>query len=111
MPTAAFAIASIDSTLPRRLLGVTPQPGMRREIHNAGVVLFEGTQTRRGTPINEHRFLVEFGSANAAAALANWLWNCLHGHATTLRVGDDDVPIQNAAIKRALLAAAQDAPK
>jgi hypothetical protein len=57
--------------------------------------------------VNEHRFVVEFATANAAAVVANWLWNTLHGHAASLRVGTDDVPIQNGAIKRALLAAAE----
>jgi hypothetical protein len=107
MPSAAFAIASIDTALPQRLLGLAAQPGMRCEIHGAGLVLFAGTSAEPGNPLNEHRFVVEFGSANAAAVLANWLWSSLHGHVATLRVGDDDVPIQNGAIKQALLAAAK----
>jgi hypothetical protein len=107
MPTAACSIASIDATIPQRLFGRAVRPGSRREVHNAGILLFEGTSRSNhgGAPVVEHRFFVEFGSENGAAVVANWLWNCLHGHATALKVGDDEVPIQNGAIKRALIAA------
>ena len=108
MPFAAISIASIDRTIPRRLMGAGAQPGASREIHNAGLLLFQGTSAGVVGALNQHRFLVEFGTENAAAAVANWLWSSLHGRATTLSIGDVDVPIQNGAIKRALIAAAQE---
>lgn len=106
MPHAAISIASIDQTIPRRLMGSGARPGASREIHNAGLLLFKGSSADHG--LSEHRFLVEFGTENAAGALANWLWSTLHGRVTTLSIGEEDVPIQNGAIKRALIAAAQD---
>ena len=106
MPAAPLSIATIDSTVPVRLMGVQPHPGLTREIHNAGVLLFQG-EASHGSALNRYHFLVEFGTENAAGAIANWLWTELHGHASTLKIGDEDVPLQNSAIKRALLAAAQ----
>jgi hypothetical protein len=108
MPNAAISIATIDSSILRRLIGAGPTPGVSREIHNAGVLRFEGSSPSGDGPLDHHRFVVEFGTENAAAALANWLWSTLHGHASTLRIGDDEVPIQNGAIKRALIAASLD---
>jgi hypothetical protein len=107
MPYTPISIASVDLAIPQKLMGTTPRPGTSREIHNAGMLLFEGTSSGRGNSISRHHFLVEFGTENAAAALANWLWSTLHGHTTTLMIGDQDVPIQNGAIKRALIAGAR----
>ena len=105
MPAAPLSIATIDDTVPTRLMGAHPHPGSTREIHNAGVLLYQG-ESSRGSALNRYRFIVEFGSENGAGALANWLWSALHSHTSTLKIGDDDVPVQHAAIKRALLAAA-----
>jgi hypothetical protein len=105
MPAAPLSIATIDQTVPFRLMGAHPRPGSTREIHNAGVLLYQG-ESSRGSALNRYRFVVEFGSDNAAGAMANWLWTELHGHASALKIGEDDVPVQHAAIKRALLAAA-----
>jgi hypothetical protein len=103
MPTADFSISSVDPTLPRRLLGVEPQPAIAREIHNAGVVRFRGSQHTSPSGRQRHAFSVEFSTENGAGALANWMWTALHGRVSTLEIGGDDVPIQNGAIKRALL--------
>jgi hypothetical protein len=108
MPYTPMSIASIDMAIPQKLMGTRPRPGTSREIHNAGILLFEGTSPSKGNSISHHHFLVEFGTENAAAALANWLWSTLHGHTTTLKIGDQDVPIQNGAIKRALIAGARE---
>jgi len=103
MPTAEFSISSIDPALPRRLLGVDPRPASAREIHNAGVVLYRGSDQTSPSGRQRHTFSVEFGSENAAGVLANWIWTALHGHVSTLEIGGDAVPVQNALIKRALL--------
>jgi hypothetical protein len=105
MPATPMSIATIDDTVPIRLMGVHPRPGSTREIHNAGVLLYQG-ETSRGSAINRYRFIVEFDSENGAGAVANWLWSALHGHTSTLKIGEDDVPVQHSAIKRALLSAA-----
>jgi hypothetical protein len=111
MPNAAISIATIDASIVRRLVGVGAKPGVSREIHNAGIVRFEGSSSAHDGPLDNYRFIVEFGTENAAAALANWLWSTLHGHASSLTIGTDEVPIQNGAIKRALIAAALDHPR
>jgi len=103
MPTVEFSIASIDPTLPRRLLGVEPRPATAREIHNAGVVLYRGSQQASPSGRQRHAFSLEFGTENAAGILANWMWTALHGHVSTLEIGGDAVPVHNAEIKRALL--------
>src|SRR3954451_1642001 len=103
MPTAEVSICSIDPALPRRLLGVDPRPASAREIHNAGVVLYRGSDQTSPSGRQRHTFSVEFGSENAAGVLANWIWTALHGHVSTLEIGGDAVPVQNSQIKRALL--------
>jgi|SRR6476661_7420745 len=103
MPTAEFSISSIDPTLPRRLLGVAPLPSTAREVHNAGIVLYRGSEESSPSGRQRHTFSVEFGSENAAGVLANWIWTALHGHVSTLEIGGDAVPVQNARIKQALL--------
>jgi hypothetical protein len=103
MPVTNFAITSIDPGLPRRLLGVNAEPETAREIHNAGVVLYRGASNVSVSGRMRHAFTVEFGSENAAGAVANWMWTALHGHVSTLDIGGEDVPVQNGAIKRALL--------
>jgi len=104
MPIAEFSISSVDPTLPRRLLGVEPQTATAREIHNAGVVLYRGSQQTNQSGRRRHTFTVEFATENSAAVLANWMWTALHAHVTTLEFGSDEVPVHNALIKRALLA-------
>jgi hypothetical protein len=103
MPSADFAIVSVDPALPRRLLGVTPRPELAREIHSAGVVLYHGATEADTAGRMRHRFTLEFGSPNAAGVIANWMWSTLHGHVAALEIGGEDVPLQNAAIKRAIL--------
>lgn len=108
MPSAEFAITTIDRSLPRRLLGVDPQTATARQIHNAGVVVYHGASEPDAAGRQRHAFILEFGSPNAAGVVANWMWSSLHGHVARLEIGGEDVPIQNAAIKRALLIHAAD---
>jgi hypothetical protein len=99
-------VESLDPELPMRLMATsTLAPGLRRRIHNGGVLVYEGT-TRRA---NAHRpgvydFVAQFGSRNAAGLFANWLWNELHGVGALLLVDGLEVPMENAAIKEAMLA-------
>jgi hypothetical protein len=81
-------------------------PGVRRYIHNGGVIIYQGADEpgANGTPV-AYEFLVHFGSANAAAIMANRLWNDLHGQGVLLEIDGRDTTIQNAAIKDALLSA------
>jgi hypothetical protein len=103
MPTAEFSITSADPSLPRRLLGAEPQPETAREIHNAGMVLYHGSERTTASGRHRHDFSVEFGTENSAGVVANWMWTALHGHVSSLEIGGDEVPVQNGAIKRALL--------
>jgi hypothetical protein len=107
MPHAGISIVTIDPTIVRRLMGGGARPGSSRTTVNAGLLLFEGSSTARDGP-PAHHFLVEFGTENTAAAIANWLWSMLRGHVTSLNVGDEPVEIHHGAIKRALIAAAQE---
>jgi hypothetical protein len=108
MPSAEFSLTSLDPTLPKRLLGVTPGPSTARHIHNAGVVVYRGSTAVGSAGRHRHGFTVEFGTDNGAGVVANWLWSSLHAHVSTLEIGGHDVPVQNAAIKRALLIHAAD---
>lgn len=108
MPSAEFAVTTIDPSLPRRLLGVAPRAAIARQIHHAGVVVYRGASEPDSVGRQRHAFVLEFGSANAAGLAANWMWSALHGHVARLEIGGEDVPLQNAAIKRALLVHADD---
>jgi hypothetical protein len=103
MPSADVAITTLDPALPRRILGVEPRPDLARVIHNAGVVLYHGATDTDTPGRRRYRFTLEFGSPNSAGVIANWIWSSLHGRGAALEIGGEDVPLQNAAIKRALL--------
>jgi hypothetical protein len=102
MPTAEFSIRTLDRSVPRRLLGVEPRPATVRQIHHAGVLLYRGAETD-DNGVQRHAFVLEFATQNEAGVIANWMWSTLHGRVSSLEIGDEDVPVQNAAIKRALL--------
>jgi hypothetical protein len=102
MPTAEFSVTTLDPSVPRRLLGVEPRPATARQIHNAGVLVYRGSDTDT-TGVQRHGFVLEFTTPNEAGVVANWMWSTLHGHVSSLEIGGEDVPVQNAAIKRALL--------
>jgi hypothetical protein len=106
MPSTEFSITSVDPSLPKRLLGVEPAPATARQIHNAGIVLYRGSASTDSPVRHRHLFTVEFGTENAAGMLANWMWSALNGHVASLEIGGEPVPVQNAAIKRALLTSA-----
>jgi hypothetical protein len=100
-------LVTVDPSVPFQLMATrTLVPGLRRHIHNGGVILYRGrtNPTAKGEP-GIYEFAVQFGSENAAAILANRLWNDLHGLGATLEIEGEAVPVQNGAIKDALLAA------
>jgi hypothetical protein len=107
MPAVDFEVATADDALIARLAG--PQgavPGAMHAVTSGALLVYEGpsAESAEGTPA--HVFSVEFGTPNVAAAAANWLWSQLQGHVASVRVADQEVPVQHAAIKAALLDAA-----
>jgi hypothetical protein len=79
-------LETLDPALPRRLmLASTLVVGRVRRIPGGGVIVYDGVSGEEGRP-SRHAFLVQFGSANAAAVVANHLWSDLHGQGATLRV-------------------------
>jgi hypothetical protein len=84
----------------------TVVPGQRRWIKEAGVFVYERMvrAPAAGKP-GAYEFVAQFGSENAAGLMANTLWNDLHGLGARLLVEGEAVPLTNAAIKDALLAA------
>lgn len=106
MPTAPLEVVTVDASVVARLMGVAaPTPGLRRQVQSGAVLLFIGPG-RGEAGGGSYELEAEYGSPNVAAALANWLWSQLHGHVSVLRVAGEEVPLQHAAIKEALLAAA-----
>jgi hypothetical protein len=114
LPTAAGNAASVvqlrletvDPAAPLRLMATrTLVPGQRRRIKEGGALVYEKTvrEPEVGIP-GVYEFAAQFGSENAAALMANTLWNDLHGLAARLLVGGEEVALTNAAIKDALLA-------
>jgi hypothetical protein len=78
-----------------------PRPGTSRDVPDAGVVVYEGAFGGEGVA-TRHRFAVQFGSENAGATLANWLWSRLHGLGAEVRVRGQRVELTNDGLKRAL---------
>ena len=101
--TVRMAVETLDPEVPLRLMGTrTLVPGLTRRIHNGGVLIYEGSD---GDESGRYRFLVQFASDNAAALLANTLWNELHGTGAVLEIEGTAVVMRNAAIKDALIGA------
>ena len=101
-----ITIETLDPEVPLLVMASrTVVPGMGRKIHSGGMLVYQGSKVSRAADKPDvYEFVAQFGSDNAAALLANTLWNELHGRAAVLRIDGLEVPIQNAAIKEALIA-------
>jgi hypothetical protein len=100
-------LEAIDPAAPLRMMATrTLVPGQRRWIKEGGAIVYERTvrAPAAGHP-GAYEFVAQFGSQNAAALMANTLWNDLHGLGARLLVEGEEVALTNAAIKDALLAA------
>jgi hypothetical protein len=100
-------LETVDPEVPFRLMAArTLVPGQRRQIFEGGVLAFKRT-IRTPSPDwpGVYDFVAQFGSENAAAIMANTLWNDLHGRGARILVDGREVGITNSAIKHALLGA------
>jgi hypothetical protein len=94
-------VASMDPGIVEDVMGVRgPRPGTGREVPNAGFIVYEGIG---GTDGASYLFAVQFGSRNAGATLANWLWSRLHGAGVDVRVNGRVVELTNDALNRAIV--------
>ena len=100
-------LETVDPSVPMRLMATrTLVPGQRRWMKEAGVIVYERmARAPAGGKAGAYEFVAQFGSENAAGLMANTLWNDLHGLGARLLIGGDEVALNNAAIKDALLAA------
>jgi hypothetical protein len=78
--------------------------GRVRRISGAGVIVYDGVTAEEGKP-SRHAFLVQFGSENAAALMANHIWSELHGEGALLRVNGTPVELDNHDLSEAFKAA------
>lgn len=100
---ARLEVDTIDPQFPLRIMATrTLVRGFRRRIHDAGAIVYDGP-AREG----RYAFTVQFGTDNAAALVANHLWNELR-NAAQIRVEGRPVENSHAALKDALIAAAPD---
>jgi hypothetical protein len=84
-------IETLDPTLPLRLMGANElSPGRVRRIQGGGLVAFDGSSAPEGRPAR-YAFLLQYGSANSAAVLANRLWSELHDQGAALFI--EGVPV------------------
>ena len=100
---ARIEVETTDVQLPLRVMATrTLVRGFRRRIHDSGGITYEG-------PCREaaYAFIVEFGSDNAAAIVANVLWTELRDAAGVLVEGVH-VANNHAALKAALLSVTAD---
>ena len=106
--SARLEIDSVDPTLPLDLMGTqTLTPGASRRIQETGLLVYEGTlRSPTATEAGRYAFLLQFGSDNSAALVANFLWTELHGKAAAVSVEGVPVTLSNSALKEMLLARA-----
>jgi hypothetical protein len=102
-----FRLITIDPDVPFRLMGTrTLVPGMRRYIHNGGVIVYRGPlRDAGGSAPGLYEFSAQFGSDTAAALMANRMWSDLLGLGARLEIGGIEVPLDHIAIKEAMLGA------
>lgn len=95
-------LETLDPTVPLRLMHRRElRPGHVRRVSGAGILVYDGVAAEPGLP-SRHRFLLQYGSDNAAAVMANHLWSDLHEEGVTLRMSGKRVAITNHELAEAL---------
>jgi hypothetical protein len=95
-------IETLDPTAPLRLMHRRElKTGQVRRVPGGGIIVYEGVEGGPGAP-SRHRFLVQYGSENGAAVLANHMWSDLHQEGVTLRVRGRRTAITNHDLAEAL---------
>ena len=101
-PVARLEIETLDPSLARRVMRADElRAGRVRRVEGGGIVVYDGVDAEEGRP-SRHAFLLQYGSENGAAVLANHLWSSLHGEGASLRIDGRPVKIDNHEIYRAL---------
>jgi hypothetical protein len=95
-------LETLDPTLPVRFMH---KPELRvghvRRVPGGGIIVYDGVDGPEGMP-SRHRFLVQYGSENAAAVMANRIWSDLHEDGVALWIRGRRVPITNYDLAEAL---------
>jgi hypothetical protein len=95
-------LETLDPTLPVRLMHKHDlRVGHVRRVPGGGIIVYDGVDGPEGKP-SRHRFLVQYGSENAAAVLANHLWSDLDEDGVSVRIRGRAVPITNHDLAEAL---------
>jgi hypothetical protein len=95
-------LETLDPSLPVRFMHKHDlRAGHVRRVPGGGIIVYDGVDAPEGKP-SRHRFLVQYGSENAAAVLANHLWSDLHEDGVTVWVRGRQVPITNHDLAEAL---------
>lgn len=103
---AQLCIETCDRIALLRLMATrTLVPGQRRRINAGGGLVYERGMRSEDTLPSAYHLAAEFRSENAAALIANALWNELHRVQATLAVDGAHTPIRHTAIKKALVRA------
>jgi hypothetical protein len=103
-PVVRVVVETLDPTLALRLMGATELfEGRVRRIPGTGIMVYDGLSAAEGEP-TRHVFLLQYGSDNAAAVLANHLWSELHGEGATLYIEGVRVELDNHAMNERLKA-------
>jgi len=102
-----FCVRTGDPEVPFRVMATrTLVPGVRRQIHNGGVIVYFRARepALRHMPV-VYEFVAQFGSKDAAAILADRLCQDLTGTDAIFEVGKDEVRLEAGAILEAFVAA------
>lgn len=102
-----FCLRTSDPEVPFRVMATrTLMPGVRRQIHNGGVIVYRRARepALRHMPV-VYEFVAQFGSTDGAAILADRLSQDLKGTGAIFEVGKDEVRLEAGAILQAFLAA------
>jgi hypothetical protein len=95
-------LETLDSAVPLRLMHKRElRAGNVRRVPGGGIIVYDGVEAAEGAP-SRHRFLVQYGSENSAAVLANHMWSDLREEGVTLRVRGRKIAITNYDLAEAL---------
>ena len=95
-------IETLDPTVPLRFMHKAElRVGQVRRVAGGGIVVFDGVNAPEGHP-SRYRFLVQYGSENAAAVLANRIWSDLHEDGVAVFIRGRRVAISNYDLAEAL---------
>ena len=98
----AMDLETLDPSVPLRFMHKPElRAGQVHRVPGGGIVVYDGVSADDGKP-SRHHFLVQYGSENSAAVLANHIWSDLREEGVTVIIRGRRVPLTNHDLAEAL---------